>query len=180
MEESNKRIFKNTVYLYFRQLIIIALSFMSTRIVLDKLGVDDYGIYNVVGGFVSLFTILNSVLNSATRRFMAIAIGAGDSSVLKKTFDTSIVLHAMIALAVMILLETLGLWVLNAKLNIVPDRMAAANWVFQFSLLTFIINVISVPYNAAIIAYEKMKAFAYVSIIEVTLKLLVVYLLMIS
>lgn len=179
MEESNKRIFKNTVYLYFRQLIIIALSFISTRIVLDKLGVDDYGIYNVVGGFVSLFTILNSVLNSATRRFMAIAIGAGDSSVLKKTFDTSIVLHAMIALAVMILLETLGLWVLNAKLNIVPDRMAAANWVFQFSVLNVIVTITQTPYTAAVTAHEKFNIYAIISIFDIIAKIAVLFLLVV-
>ena len=135
MEENNKRIVKNTVYLYVRQIITMALAFISTRIVLQKLGVDDYGIYTLVGGFVTMFTVLNNVLQSATRRFMAIAIGKNDDGIIRSTYMTSLTMHVLIGVIVVVLLETLGLWLLNNQLHISSDRMMAANWVFQISVL---------------------------------------------
>ena len=177
MEESNKRILKNTVYLYIRHIVIMALAFISTRIVLEKLGVDDYGIYNVVGGFVALFTVLNNVLQSATRRFLALAIGKGELSLIKRTFDTSLVMHIFIAAVVVFFLETLGLWLLNTTLNIAPERMWAANWVFQFSVLNVIISITQTPYTAVVTAHEHFNVYAFMSIFDVVGKILILFLL---
>jgi len=127
MEEDNKRIFKNTIYLYVRQIIIMALSFISTRIVLEKLGRSDYGVNNVVGGFVAMFTILNGILQTGTRRFLSLNLGKNDPKLLKNTFSTSFVIHLVIGIVVVVLLETIGLWFLNNHLNIELDRMTAAN-----------------------------------------------------
>lgn len=177
---NNKRIAKNTLLLYFRMLMTMAISLYTSRIVLATLGEVDFGIYNVVGGFVTMFTVISGAMTTATQRFLSFEIGKKTNGNVKSMFSTAIIIHFILAAIILICAETIGLWFLNTHMKFPDDRYVAANWVFQFSLLTFIINVISVPYNAAIIAYEKMKAFAYVSIIEVTLKLLVVYLLMIS
>lgn len=155
----------------------MALAFISTRIVLEKLGVDDYGIYNVVGGFVALFTVLNNVLQSATRRFMAFAIGKGELQQIKKTFDTSLVMHIVIAAVVVFFLETLGVWLLNTTLNIAPERLGAANWVFQFSVLNVIISITQTPYTAAVTAHEHFNVYAFMSIFDVVAKILVLFLL---
>ena len=157
-KSNNQRIAKNTLLLYIRMLLTMSISLYTSRIVLDTLGEVDFGIYNVVGGF---------------------EIGKGAKGNVKALFSTAIMIHFFLAFIILILAETIGLWFLNTHMNFPANRYVAANWVFQFSILTFIINVISVPYNAAIVAYERMKAFAYVSIVDVTLKLLVVYLLVI-
>lgn len=177
MEENNKRIVKNTIYLYIRQFIIMALSFVSTRIVLDKLGASDYGVNNLVAGFVSMFAILNGILNSGTSRYMALAIGKGDDKEAKLTFSTAVVIHLFIALVVVIALESFGLWFLNYRLNIVEDRMFAANIVFQISVLSTFISITQITYSAAVTAHEKFGIYAYMSIFDVVAKILVLFLL---
>lgn len=179
-QTSNKRIAKNTLLLYLRMLLTLSVTLYTSRIVLQALGEIDYGIYNVVGGFVSMFTFLNGGMAAATQRFLSYEIGKGTEGKVRLVFSTAVIIHLMIAVIIFILAETIGIWFLNTQMNFPIERYNAANWVFQFSLITFAVNIVSVPYNAAIIAYEKMKAFAYVSIIEVSLKLLVAYLLLMS
>ena len=144
--ENNKRIAKNTILLYFRMLLTMGVSLYTSRIVLNTLGVEDFGIYNVVGGVVIMFSFLNSSMSSATQRFLSFELGKGDYAQLKKVFSMSVNIHAVIAIAIFILAETIGLWFLNAKLNIPEGRMEAANWVYQFSVLSFMLTVMGVPY----------------------------------
>ena len=174
---NNKRIVKNTALLYVRMLFIMAVSLYTSRVVLATLGVDDYGLYSVVGGIVSMLSFLNSSMAGATQRFLNMEIGKRDFAQLQKVFNTSQVIHIAIAIIVFILAETIGSWFLNTYMNIAEERLRAANWVFQLSVLSFIITIISVPYNAAIIAHEKMSAFAYISVIEILLRLAIVYML---
>lgn len=177
--ENNKRIAKNTLLLYFRMLLTMAISLYTSRVVLEVLGETNFGIYNVVGGFVSMFAVISGAMTTATQRFLSFEIGKLNGDI-KSMFTTAVIIHLLLAVVILILGETVGVWFLNNCMNFPPDRYVAANWVFQFSLLTFIVNIISVPYNAAIVAYEHMKTFAYVSIIEVVLKLIIVYLLLVS
>lgn len=155
----------------------MAVTLYTSRIVLNTLGVSDYGIYNVVGGFVIMFGFLNSSMASATQRFLSFEIGKKDYVQLARVFSMSINIHIIIAVGIFILAQTIGLWFVNTMLNIPGDRMIAANWVYQFSILTFMVHVISVPYNATIIAHERMKVFAWISILEVSLKLIIVLML---
>lgn len=177
---NNKRLAKNTLMLYVRTFITLIVSLFTSRVVLDTLGVDDYGIYNIVGGFVSMFSILSGVLVSATQRFMNFELGRKENSRAYEVFGTAMGIHIGLSFVLLFLFETFGLWFLNYKLNIPSDRMTAANWVFQCSLITFVVNVLSSPYNATIIAHEKMSAFAYISLLDVFLKLGVAYLLYLS
>lgn len=156
-----------------------ALGFVTTRVVLDKLGVSDYGVYTLVGGFVSMFTILNSILNTGTSRFIALALGEGNIEKQKITFSTSFTLHVIIALIIFLALESLGLWYLNSELNISPDRMKAANWVFQFSVISVTLAVTQTPFTASITAHEKFNIYAVMSIFDAVSKLLILYLLVI-
>lgn len=158
-------------------LLIMAVSLYTSRIVLNILGVEDFGIYNVVGGFVTMFGFLNSAMASASQRFLAFEIGKDDRTQLRNVFSMSINIHFLIAIFILLLAETAGLWFVNTQLTIPPERMIAAKWVYQFSILTLMVNMVSVPYNAMIIAHERMGVFAGVSIIEVTLKLLIVFML---
>ncbi len=175
--ENNKRIAKNTAMLYFRMLLMMAVSLYTSRIVLNTLGIEDFGIYNVVGGVVTMFSFLNSAMSSGTQRFLSFELGKKDFVQLGKVFSMSINIHATIAIVILILAETIGLWFLNTQLTIPAERMVAANWVYQFSILALLVTIMSVPYNATIIAHEQMNVYAYVSIIEVTLKLLIVFML---
>lgn len=177
---NNKRIAKNTLLLYFRTFLLMVITLYTSRVILATLGVDDYGIYNVVGGFVSMFAVISGALSSSISRFITFELGHGDKVKLSKIFSTSVNIQIGIGLLILILGETVGIWFLNTQMNIPVERMGAANWVLQCSLISFIISLISVPYNAAIIAHEKMKAFAYVSILEAVLKLAIVYLLVVS
>lgn len=170
----SKRVAKNTIFLYLRTMLVMAISIFTSRIILDALGIEDYGIYNAVGGFVAMFSMLSGTLVAASQRFIAFELGKSYPDV-KKVFSTTVSVHLFLSAIILILLETIGLWFLNYKMNISAERMTAANWVFQCSVITFCINIISIPYNAAIIAYEKMSAFAYFSIFEVTAKLGCVY-----
>lgn len=175
--ENNKRIAKNTGMLYIRMLLTMAVTLYTSRIVLNTLGIEDYGIYNVVGGFVFMLGFLNNSMAIATQRFLSFEIGRNDRIQLSRVFSMSINIHFLIAIIILVMAETVGLWFLNTQLTIPTERMVSANWVYQFSILAFIVNVISVPYNATIIANERMNAFAWISIIEVSLKLLIVFLL---
>ena len=175
--ENTKLIAKNTMLLYFRMFLTLGVSLYTSRVVLNTLGVEDFGIYNVVGGVVMMFSFLNSSMASATQRFLSFELGKNDLIQLKKVFSMSVNIHVIIALAIFILAETIGLWFLNTKLVIPAERLYAANWVYQFSILSFMVTILSVPYNAIIIANERMKVYAYVSIIEVILKLIILYIL---
>lgn len=177
MNNNSKRIAKNTILLYIRMLVTMFVSLFTSRIILKTLGVTDYGIYNVVGGVVTMFSIISGSLSAASSRFITFELGKGNSTELKKIFSTSVNIQIIMSIIVIIFAEIIGVWFLNYKMNIPSDRLYAANWVFQFSILTFCINLISVPYNASIIAHEKMSAFAYISILEVSAKLAIVYLL---
>ena len=176
----NKRIAKNTLLLYFRMLLTILVGLYTSRVVLNTLGISDYGVYNIVGGVVTMLAFLNSAIVSASQRFISFELGTGDLEKLKKVFCTSVSIHITLAILILIVAETIGLWFVNAYLNIPLDRMEAANWVYQCSVLTLILTIISVPYNSCIVAHEHMRAFAYVSIVEVILKLAIVYLLLIG
>lgn len=177
---NNKRIAKNTAALYVRMLLLMGVNLFATRVVLQALGVVDYGIYNVIGGIVALFSILSHSLSTASSRFLNFEMGRENFERLKDVFSTSVTIQIALAVIIAVLTEIGGTWFLNNKMVIPDDRLVAANWVFQFSILTFCINLISVPYNAAIIAHEKMSAFAYISIYEGVAKLLVCYLVMVS
>lgn len=152
-------------------------SLYTSRVILNTLGVEDFGIYNVVGGVVSMFAFFNSAMSSATQRFLSYEIGKGDFVQLRKTFNATQVIHIGIAFFIFILAETIGLWFVKNYLVIPAERMDAAIWVYHFSVLSFMVSVIQVPYNATIIAHERMNVYAYVSILEVSLKLLIVFLL---
>lgn len=152
-------------------------SLYTSRVILNALGVEDFGIYNVVGGVVSMFAFFNSAMSSATQRFLSYEIGKGDFEQLRKTFNATQVIHIGIAVFIFILAETIGLWFVKTYLVIPAERIEAAIWVYHFSVLTFMVSIVQVPYNATIIAHERMNVYAYVSILEVSLKLLIVFLL---
>lgn len=177
---NNKRIAKNTLMLYIRMLFTMGVSLFTSRVILQTLGVEDYGVYSVVGGIVSMFTFLNGGMVSATQRYLTFEIGRGNNQRLSKVFSTSLQIHALIALLVVLLSETIGLWFLYDQMVIPDDRLTAAFWVFQSSVIGCVVSIMSVPYNADIVAHEKMSAFAYISIVEISLKLLIVYLLYVS
>lgn len=180
IHNNNKRIAKNTLILYFRMILMMVISLYTSRIVLNTLGVDNYGIYNVVGGVVSMFSLLSGSLSASISRFLTFEIGKGDINRIKNVFSTSINIQVILSIIIVVLAEICGVWFLNNKMVIPEERLNAANWVLQCSIVTFAINLISIPYNAIIVAYEHMKAFAYVSIIEVILKLVIVYILLIT
>lgn len=174
---NNKRIIKNTGMLYFRMLLTMCITLYTSRVVLNTLGVDDYGIYNVVGGIVTMFAFLNTSMASATQRFYSFELGQQNYIQLTNIFSLTLSLHILIALIIFLLAETVGLWFFNTQMNIPESRMEAAFWVYQFAVLSFMISVIQVPYNASIIAHETMGVYAWVSIIEVSLKLIIVFIL---
>ncbi len=172
--QNNNRIAKNTLMLYLRMSLTMFVSLFTSRVILNVLGVEDYGIYNVVAGVVTMFSFLNSAMALGTQRFLAFEMGKNNPSGMNNVFKTSINIHVGIAILIVLLSETIGVWFLNTQLTIPADRMIAANWVFQLSMLNFALVVITVPYNAAIIANERMSFYAYVSILETVLKLIAV------
>lgn len=178
--QNNKRIAKNTMMLYIRMFVMLAIGLYTSRIVLDVLGVSDYGIYNIIGGVVVLFSFINNALISATQRFLNYNLGKGNTDEVHRVFCMSMNAYFLLSVFFVILAETLGLWFVNTQLNIPLERYNAALYVYQFTILTFIVNLLRIPYNASIIAYEKMNFYAYISLVEVILKLLVVYLLFIT
>ena len=175
MALNGKRIAKNTAWLYLRMVLILLVSLYTSRVILNALGVVDYGIYDVVGGVVALLGFLKSSLSGATSRFLAYEIGRNDFDRLKKTFEASVVLHVLLSVAVVLLLETVGLWFVKNKLEIPADRLNAAILVFHFSVFASVANIMQVPYNAAVIAREKMDFFAVIGIVDAALKLLIAY-----
>ena len=178
--DNNKRIAKNTLVLYGRMLLTMGISFYTTRLVLENLGVSDYGIYNVVGGVVSMLYIVTTTLTEAISRFLTFGLGEGDLIKLKETFSTAINILLLFSVLVLILGESVGLWFMNTKLNIETDRLCAANWIFHISLISFILEMCSIPYNSLIVAHEKMGAFAFVTIADTLLKFLVAVMLVYS
>ena len=177
---SNKRIAKNTLLLYARMLLLLVVSLYTSRIVLATLGIDDYGLYNVVGGIVTMFTFISMAMGNSTSRYITFALGKGDEKELKSVVGVAFLIHWVLAGMILVLAETIGLWFLYNKMVIPDGRMTAAFWVYQFSVVSCIVSVISVPFNSMIIAHEKMGAFAFISILDAVLKLLIVYLIQIS
>lgn len=169
--ENTRRIAKNTGFLYVRMLLMMGVAFYTSRVVLNALGVEDYGIYNVVGGVVAMFSFLMGMFTSTTQRFLNYEMGVGNLKRLNEIFSMSITLNAMIAVLIVLVSGIVGLWFINHKLVIPADRLMAAHWVFRFSLLAMAVTIISTPYNAVIIANERMSAFAYIAIVECLLKL---------
>lgn len=178
--ENNKRIAKNTIYLYVRTILIMLVTLYMSRVLLQTLGVEDFGVYNAVGGVVSMFAILSGALSNAISRYITYGLFKDDKRRLNVIFCTGLNIQIIISIVVVVLCEIVGVWFLNYKMNIPPDRLFAANWVLQCSLVTFVVNLISVPYNACIIAHEHMNAYAYISILDAVLKLAIVYLFVIS
>lgn len=176
--ETNKKIAKNTLMLYTRQILILLVSLYTVRVVLNVLGVEDYGIYNVVGGIVSFFSFLSGTMASATQRFFSYALGEHNLEKLKKTFIVNLVIYGVIAIIALVILETIGVWFVNEQLRVPLERFEAARWIYHFSVLTFIATIFITPFMAIIIAHEDMQIYAYVSIVEVVMKLGVVFLLM--
>jgi len=179
-QQNNRRIAKNTLLLYFRMLITMAVGLYTSRVILQNLGVEDFGIYNVVGGVVAMFSVLSGSLSAAISRFLTFELGKNNPEKLKKVFSSAVTIQIFLAIIVAVLAETIGLWFLNNKMSIPPTRLYAANWVFQMTIVTFGVNLISVPYNAAIIAHERMSAFAYVSIVDALGKLAIAWAIAIS
>ena len=180
MQERTKRIAKNSVLLYIKMGLSTIIGLYTGRVILNVLGINDFGIYNVVGGIVMMFGFLNASMSAATSRFITFELGRASSGRLQAIFSASFIIHLLIAVVVLLLSETIGLWMLNNKLVIPEDRMLAAHWVLQFSILSSVISITQVPYTACIIAYEKMKAFTIIEIINSILKLVIVYLLSIG
>ena len=177
---NNSQIAKNTLFLYVRMLVTMGITLYTSRVILQVLGVDDYGIYQSVGGIVGFLSFLNTALSTGSSRFITFGLGEGNLEKLKKIFSTTLTGHIILASIIIILAETVGLWFLHNKLIIPADRMLAAEWVFHFSIITVFFTLTQVPYNACIIAHEKMKIFAYVSIVDAVCKLLIVYALLIG
>ena len=180
-EQANKRLIaRNTIMLYIRMILSIAVSLYTSRIVLQTLGVEDYGIYGIVGGVVSMFSFLNAAMSGSTSRFLTYAIGKKDKRNIEDTFSTAMIVHILIALGVFVVAETIGLWLLCNKLVIPENRLFSAHFVYQCSIISMFFNVTQVPYNSIIIAYEKMDVYAYVELLNVFLKLGIVFLLAIG
>lgn len=175
--ERNKRIAKNTLLLYFRQLLILFVSLYTVRVVLAELGIEDFGIYGAVAGLVALSSFLPGSLAQATQRFFSFALGEKNEELLKKTFSVNLVLYGTVALIAFAILQTVGLWFVNAQLSVPDERFEAASVLYRYAALTFVAGVITTPFMAMIMAHEDMKLYAYISILEAFMKLAVVFLL---
>lgn len=173
--EANKRIAKNTMLLYIRMGVMMIISFFTARITLEALGVVDYGINNVVGGLVSMFSLISSSLSSSVSRFITFGLGKGDKKELNTIFSTSVNIHIILAIIVVIAIETIGIWFLNNKMTIPADRLTAAHWVLQCSTFMFALGLLSTPYNAAIIAHERMDVYAYFTLFDAFSRLAIIF-----
>ena len=178
--DNNKRIAKNTIVLYLRMFLTMIVGLYTSRVVLQTLGVEDYGIYNVVGGVVAMMGILNNAMAVASQRYLTFELGKNDVNKLKLVFNVNISIYLVLSLIFIFFSETIGLWFLRTQLVIPEKRMVAAHFVYQFSVFSCITGLILTPYSASIIAHENMKFFAYVSIAESFLKLVIVYMLALS
>lgn len=176
--ENNKRIAKNAIALYIRSFVTMLIGLYTSRVILQALGVEDYGIYNVVGGFVSLFSIISSSLSGSVSRFLTFELGRKDIEKLRRVFSTSIFVLMGLSVLVVLATETFGLWYLYNKMVIPSDRMEAAFWVFHISVFTFVLTLINAPYQASVISHERMGVYAYLSIFDAVCKLLICYLVM--
>lgn len=176
---NNKRIAKNTLILYIRMFVFMAIGFYTSRVILNTLGVEDYGVYNVVGGIVTMFTFINGALASATSRNITFELGTGNNEKLRAVFGVGLTIHGIVSLIIILAAETIGLWLFYHKMQIPVDRMDAAMWVYQLSVLSAVLSIMMVPYNAAIIAHEKMSAFAWITLLDAILKLVIVFLLVV-
>lgn len=177
MQTSNKTIAKNTLFLYFRMMVTMAITLYTSRVVLKILGIDDYGIYQAVGGIVGFLSFLNNALGTGTSRFITFGLGEGNKDKLKKIFSTTLTVHICLAVFIVVLAETIGLWFLYNKLVIPGNRFDASLVVYHLSIITAFFSLTQVPYGACIIAHEKMSVYAYMSIVDAVLKLLIIYLL---
>jgi O-antigen/teichoic acid export membrane protein len=177
MPSNTTRIAKNTLMLYFRQILIMLVSLYTVRVVLETLGAEDYGIYNVVAGVVTMFGFLSNSMASATQRYLSVELGKGNFEQLKIVFSVSFTIYLLIAFAVLILAESVGLWFIYKELAIPPERKDAALWVYQFSIISFVFTILTAPYMAAILAHEDMSIYAHVSVLEAVIKLGIVFLL---
>ena len=175
--QNNKRIAKNTLFLYFRMILLMAINLYTSRVILERLGINDYGIYNIVGGVITTFTFISSAMTASTQRFLNFSIGKDDESYVRKVFNASLVIHFYLAIFVVVLTETVGLWFIYNRLVIPDARMEAALWTFHFSVAATVFLILTYPYNALIIAREKMNVFAYVSVVEGVFKLLVAFII---
>ena len=176
--QNNKRIAKNTIMLYIRMLFLMFINLYTSRIVLKSLGVEDYGIYSAVGGFVAMFSMISTALGGAISRFLTFSLAKDSIERLREVFSTSLIIQMALCLLLVLVAETLGIWFINTRMVIPDIRLVAANWVFQISVLTTIINLFNIPYHSLIIAHEKMSAFAYIGIYEGCANLLVAILLL--
>ena len=179
-KSNGERIANNTIALYFRMILTLAVGLFTSRVILDSLGIEDYGIYNLVGGFIAMFNIFRAGLVSATQRFITYDLGKGNVKEIQRTFSNCVIIFLMVSAAIVVIAEIFGVWFIENKLTIPAERMYAAHWAFQFSLFTLVLNIISFPYTSLIIAHERMKAFAYISIVEVVAKLLVAFAIYVS
>ena len=177
MEESNKRIIKNSAYMYIRMVFIMVISLYTSRVVLEILGETDFGIYTLVGGIVSMFTVLSGSLMGGVQRFLNIGLGEGDQEKTKGYFAQSLTIFARIFVAFLIVGESLGLWFVESKLNSPPGREIATRWVYQFSMLAALVSIIQIPFSGAVIARERMGFFALLGIFDVCARLGVVVLM---
>ncbi len=177
---NNRLIAKNSIMLYLRMILSMLVGFYTSRVVLNTLGVDDFGVYGVVGGVVSMLGFLTASMSGATSRFLAFELGREDHQRLSETFSSALIIHIALALVICLIAETVGLWFVTHKLVIPPGRMTAALWVYQLSILSAMLGMMQVPYSAMVIAYERMSIYAYLEILNVVLKLVIVYLLTIG
>ena len=177
MTEANrgKRVAKNTALLYLRMIIVMMVGLFTSRVILAKLGVEDYGIYNLVGGVVAMFGVLSSSLVAAISRYVTFELGRGDSKRLGEVFSSSLIVLAVFGFVLLVIIEVVGIWFLNMKLNIPQDRMAAANFVLQCAVVSFVANLVLTPFSALVVAHERMGIYAYLSLSDVVLKLLILY-----
>lgn len=177
---NNKRLAKNTLILYVRMFLMMAVTLYTSRVTLKALGITDYGIYSVVSGFVAMFSVVSGAMSVAISRYISIWVGKDNKKILREVFSTSIIIQVIVAILICVALEIIGIWFLNNKFVIPPDRLFSAHWVLQSSIIAFVIGLINVPYNAVIIAHERMSAFAYISILDAVLKLSIAYIISIS
>lgn len=176
-QTNNQKLAKNTVFLYIRMIVVMLITFFTTRILLSTLGIEDFGIYNVVCGFVTMFSFLNTSMANGVQRFYSFAIGKHDPQSISKIFTLAVIIQLIIAIIIIVIVETVGIWYLYNRMNISANRVFAAFWVFQNALLSLFFVILTVPYNGAVMAYEKMNFYAIVSIIDAILKLVVVLIL---
>ena len=177
LASSSQKVAKNTTFLYVRMLFVMLINIFSVRFVLKGLGVIDYGVFNAVAGLVTMFSSLNSIISSATLRFHSYAIGEGKEEKVSDVFTASFNIYALLAITVLVFGEIIGVWFINTQADIPMDRLSAANWVFQFTMFTFVVGLMTAPFSSLIFAFERMSLFSVISVSECILKFLLAYFL---